>query len=204
MAYKGLWPKRLRRSTIARFWNSQAESIHSRWGNEHTDYEILGDILSRYRPSTLLDAGCGSGRLFPLYRQCGIRNITGVDISAKALEIAHLAFPDADLRQLDLTDLDFPDDRFDFCVCNRVLQHVPYLEIRGVIMRLCRQSRLVYVNEMTQSDGQREAFFMKQHSLHMMFKEVGLECLEGGLIRKQTYSVFGRLKNLADDIRKAK
>ena len=192
LAYSGLLPARWRRHLITQFWESMAEAIHAEWGSERDDYAVLGEVLWRYRPASLLDAGCGSGRLFPLYRQCGIQRVVGTDISERALEIAHAAFPTVDLRHVSLTELDFQDNCFDLCVCNRVLQHVPTAEIREVISHLASISRLIYVNELTHSDNLDQAFFMRQHDYGTLFGNLGLACLESGLVGRQTYFVFGR------------
>lgn len=192
LAYGGLLPAAWRRRLIARFWESKAEVIHAEWGGGKEDYGALGEVLRRYRPDRLLDAGCGSGRLFPLYQQCGVGHVVGVDLSETALDLARRTFPNADLRRAGLTELDFADGSFDLCVCNRVLQHIPADDIRAVVGSLSRMGRRVYVNELTDSDRIDEAFFMRRHDYRKLFTEVGLDCLESGLIGKQTYFVFGR------------
>ena len=192
VAYSGLLPATWRRRLIAQFWENKAAAIHAEWGSGRDDYAVLGQVLARYRPVSLLDAGCGSGRLFPLYQQCGVQQVVGTDISESALEIARHAFPHVELRCVSLTDLTFADNAFDFCVCNRVLQHVPPEEIRGVVSKLAHISRWVYVNELTDSDELDQAFFMRKHDYRTLFGDVGLDCLENGAIGKQTYFVFGR------------
>ncbi len=191
LAYGGLLPAAWRWRLIARFWEDNAAAVHARWGSGRDDYGTLGEILERYRPASLLDAGCGSGRLFPLYQQCGVRQVVGTDISEAALAIARRAFPRVDLRCIGLTELTFADNTFDFCICNRVLQHVPSSEIREVISSLARISRWVYVNELTQSDDMEQAFFMRRHDYETLFNDAGMIKVESGLIDKQTYAVFG-------------
>lgn len=191
LAYSRLLPARWRRHLITQFWENMADTIHTQWGSGRNDYAALGKVLRRYRPASLLDAGCGSGRLFFLYKQCGIQRVVGTDISERALEIARAAFPTVDLRHGSLMALDFPDTCFDLCVCNRVLQHVPTTEIREVITRLARVSRLIYINELTDSDDLDQVFFMRRHDYGTLFGDLGLVCLESGLIGKQTYFVFG-------------
>lgn len=192
LAYSGLLPPVWRQRLIAQFWEDNAPAIHAQWGGGRDDYAILGAILGRYQPASLLDAGCGSGRLFPLYQQCGVQQVVGTDISEAALEIARRTFPHFDLRCVSLIDLAFADNAFDFCVCNRVLQHVPPDDIQHVVHNLARISEAIYVNELTDSDGLDDAFFMKKHDYRRLFADAGLDCLESGLIGKQTYQVFGR------------
>jgi SAM-dependent methyltransferase len=195
LAYNGLIPSGWGERLITRFWESSAEAIHGQWGSGRDDYLVLGKILDRYHPLTLLDVGCGSGRLFPLYAEKGITDFVGVDISEKALAIARDSFPDADLRRQGLIDLDFADDFFDLCVCNRVLQHVPEKDIHKVVQNLSRIGRIVYINELSESDEQNEVYFMKNYNYQLLFNKNGLDCLEKGSIGDQTYCVFGRRGN---------
>lgn len=194
LAYSDRLPEQWRQRLAARFWEHKAESIHSEWGHGRDDYAALREVLRRYRPVHLLDAGCGSGRLFALYRECGTPHIVGVDVSGTALDIARNAFAGVELHRMDLTDLDFAPGSFDLCICNRVLQHVHPEDIRDVVQRLVSISRIVYVNELTESDELNEAFFMRRHDYLSLFAEAGLACAESGAIGKQTYLVFGHTR----------
>ncbi len=191
-AYKGLIPSRWSDRIIKGLWMEYALDIHQQFGMETNDYGTLVAVIRRYQPRTVLDAGCGSGRLFKLYEQCGVRDFTGTDISATALEIARSAFPNAKLRQLRLEDLDYPPKTFDLCICNRTLQHIPERSLQTVIQKLTEACRLVYVNELSRSDGQHDTFWMLRHDYPRRFEEAGFECLETGTIGQQTYFVFGR------------
>lgn len=60
-------------------------------------------------PLPVLDAGCGTGRLFPELRELGVEEVIGVDMSEAMIMQARRAYPDvvtqvADLRQLSLGD----------------------------------------------------------------------------------------------------
>lgn len=84
-AYRGWLPSRHSHWHIKRFWENSAHSIHQEWGRDQTDYAVLATVISRYHVRSVLDAGCGSGRLFELYERCGITRIVGTDISETAL-----------------------------------------------------------------------------------------------------------------------
>ncbi len=195
-AYRGVFPPSWSDRIIKGFWTESAADIHERWGKGTRDYEVLAAVLKRYRPKSLLDCGCGSGRLFKLYEQCGVSDFVGTDISATALEIAQSAFPNAKLRQLRLEDLDYSHNSFDIAICNRTLQHIPERDIRAVIQKVTSACRLVYVNELTQSDGLHENFWMQMHDYPRLFEEFSFECLETGNVGKQTYYVFGRRETI--------
>lgn len=190
LAYRAALPSRWRWQVLSQFWEAKAEAIHTEWGGGRHDYSMLGEVLLRYQPARLLDVGCGSGRLFPLYQQCGVKQVIGIDVSDTALAIARDVLPTAELHRMNLTELNFPDNAFDFCVCNRVLQHIPPSDIREVIRRLSRIGRVIYVNELTESDNVDEVFYMRRHDYRALFAEQGLECIESGSIDKQTYLIL--------------
>lgn len=77
-------------------WTSVADKSFS-W-----NYIELPTLKSYLQPllkngSTIIDAGCGHGRLFPFYLKHGIRetNIVGIDPNSKLLEEAKTKFPTA-------------------------------------------------------------------------------------------------------------
>jgi ubiquinone/menaquinone biosynthesis C-methylase UbiE len=90
----------------------------------------------------ILDAGVGTGRNIPYYPAGA--DVTGVDLSPAMLARARRRAADAgrevDLRLMDVTKLDLPDDSFDaavasflFCVMPDELQPDALREIRRVV-----------------------------------------------------------------------
>src|SRR3954464_14018399 len=70
--------------------------------------ELRGD-------ETVLDAGCGSGRLTEALRECGrAGRVIGVAVSAPMIEAARARLgPDAELRVADLVGLDLGGETVD-------------------------------------------------------------------------------------------
>lgn len=172
------------------FWEEQAPLIHDQWGDDNHDFAILQEIFVRHAPTSILDVGCGSGRLFELYSQQGITDVVGLDISAQALAIAQERYPAVPTIQGKVEDLDFPDKRFSVAICNRVLQHIPPNAIEGAMKRLCQISTMIYVNELTDSDQISEEFFMFRHAYPTLFAQQGFSLTTTGTIGKQTYFLF--------------
>ena len=123
------------------------------------DLNIISKIIDKYQPTSILDAGCGSGRLFGLYRQKGIKDVIGVDISVKALKMANKRSPEIKTIRSRLEDLNFESKRFDLTISSRALEHIPRESIASTIEKICFISKLIYINELTSSDSQTWLLF---------------------------------------------
>jgi ubiquinone/menaquinone biosynthesis C-methylase UbiE len=109
---------------------------------EHGRYRAIRPLLFEGLSGVILDAGVGTGRNFPFYPHHP--RVTGVDISPAMLARAARRLPvprvGVELRQMDVTRLDFPDRHFDavvatflFCVLPETLQVPALLEIGRVV-----------------------------------------------------------------------
>lgn len=72
---------------------------------------------------SLLDVGCGSGRLLRDAADMGL-HVSGVDISEVGLAQARSRVPDADLRVARAEELPFADGSYDLVSCTGSLEHV--------------------------------------------------------------------------------
>ena len=195
-------PTKVGRHAVSSFWEEQADYIHKQWGDDRHDFAVLTSIFREYQPTSILDVGCGSGRLFGHYLNHGIHDIVGLDIAEKALEIANERYPTIPTLGIKVEELDFPADRFDLAICNRVLQHIPRVAISSVIEKLCAISKVLYVNELTESDQLSEEFFMFRHDYPSLFAGHKFHLAKTGLIentksddgngRQQTFYLYCR------------
>ena len=149
-------------------------------------------LIKTYRPNSILDVGCGSGRLFDLYVDNHITDVIGIHISKTALAIAHRKFPEINTIQSRIEDLDFRPNRFDFVICNRILQHIPKYSIGKVISDLCKIGRYIYINELSDSDNIHENYYMVLHDYKSQFTMNRFELIKEGQIENQTYQFYGR------------
>jgi SAM-dependent methyltransferase len=77
-------------------------------------------FVQRYHPRSVLDAGCGTGRVAVELVRRGVPAV-GVDLDARMLDTARRKAPDIEWHELDLATLDLRDDegrprRFDLVV----------------------------------------------------------------------------------------
>jgi len=179
------------------YWEVYAPEIDRAWGNERDDFSTISGVLDRFRPSKVLDVGCGSGRLFGVYTDHKIPSILGVDISEKALSIANRKYPGIPTLRLSVEEIAFGKGSFDLVICNRTLQHIPPEKIPDVIRRLCSCTKRVYLNETTPADGGKcdRGLFSHDYAAYFGEQQFHAEC--AGEIPKKTgerqfYTVFSK------------
>jgi 2-polyprenyl-3-methyl-5-hydroxy-6-metoxy-1,4-benzoquinol methylase len=175
-----------------KYWNSRAGEIDRKWGTAKDDFAALRKVLESIAPPRLLDIGCGSGRLFPLYNQLQINEILGQDISRKALAIARKRYQFANITMTDLPilRLDYPAGYFDLIVSNRVLQHVPHDQIGEVIGKLTELGKHIYINETVKNDAAAEAFYLFKHDYRQLFGGYSFIVERQGTIGRQSWLLF--------------
>jgi 2-polyprenyl-3-methyl-5-hydroxy-6-metoxy-1,4-benzoquinol methylase len=177
-----------------RYWEGRAAGIDEKWGRGEGDYPVLAEAIASIRPERILDVGCGSGRLFPLYHQLHIPEVVGQDISDEALGIATGRYPFTSIvtTNRDILSLKFFEGYFDLVISNRVLQHVQPGEIARVLEKLATMGKHLYINELTDSDGLEETFYMFRHDYRALLERNGFAVASSGRIGKQTWYLFGK------------
>jgi SAM-dependent methyltransferase len=87
--------------------------------------------------AVVLDLGCGAG--VPMTRAIAVgRHVTGVDISARQIELARAGVPDATFVQADMTKLDLPPTSLDAVVAFYSLTHVPRADLPALLATVRR------------------------------------------------------------------
>jgi SAM-dependent methyltransferase len=88
----------------------------------------------------VLDLGCGAG--VPMTRALAEgRQVTGVDLSARQIELARAAVPNATFVQADMTALELPAERLDAVVAFYSLTHVPRADVPALLAAIHRWLR---------------------------------------------------------------
>jgi 2-polyprenyl-3-methyl-5-hydroxy-6-metoxy-1,4-benzoquinol methylase len=86
----------------------------------------------------VLDLGCGAG--IPVTRWLTLRRfaVTGIDVSARQLELAREHVPEATFIKADMGEVEFPPGSFDGVVSFYAIIHVPREEHAALIERIAR------------------------------------------------------------------
>lgn len=89
------------------------------------------------RGPTLLDVGCGVGRMHPLLRPV-VSGLAGTDVSEQALDRARRDNPGVDYRPSGRDGLPWPDASFDVALAVCVIHHVPLAGRDGLLTEMRR------------------------------------------------------------------
>ena len=110
------WRARIDVDTYDERW----QRLAARGGNPHGE----ADLVMAYEPRTVLDAGCGTGRLALELARRGI-GVLGVDVDPDMIAAARAKAPQLEWLDADLADLDRPE-RFDVvALAGNVVPYVP-------------------------------------------------------------------------------
>lgn len=96
------------------------------WGYEYFSYlTIVKNIVSKKKFKTLIDVGCGDGRLLSEIKKLNIDgNLIGIDYSARAISIAKAFYPEIDFKKIDI----FKESLLPACdivTLMEVIEHIP-------------------------------------------------------------------------------
>jgi ubiquinone/menaquinone biosynthesis C-methylase UbiE len=108
-----------------------------------------GFDLDGFRGLRCIDVGCGGGRLSIAIARLGAAEVVGCDISEKGLADARrraAGLTNVRFERASALELPYPDERFDFVLCNGVLHHTPD-PVRGFgeITRVLRHGGRAFV-----------------------------------------------------------
>lgn len=104
-----------------------------RWGLEYLCYmKHIADIIADKAPSSLLDVGCGDGRLFSLLEYDVPRRV-GADLAERSIRFARAFNPGVEFIVGDVGDL---SEEFEMVTAVEVLEHIPDGDVPKFVRRL--------------------------------------------------------------------
>lgn len=92
------------------------------WGLEYLcNLKHIKELVESYSPKSVLDVGCGDGRLLGMLSEKIPRRV-GIDLSERAIRFAKAFHPEIEFRVTKGADL---QETFDLVLAMEVLEHVP-------------------------------------------------------------------------------
>jgi SAM-dependent methyltransferase len=96
--------------------------------------DIIKKVVKEINPKNLLDFGCGDGKLIYELSKEKI-NLTGIDISKKAISFAKIFTPTAKFINSNIINY-IPKEKFDLITSIETLEHLPPEELKKFIIKL--------------------------------------------------------------------
>ena len=115
---------------------------------------VLPIVLEQFKPSSLVDVGCGVGGWAAVAMDLGVKHVIGIDgnyVSPDQLKIPRDKFVAIDLTK-DEAQL---DERFDLCMSLEVAEHLPPGRARGFVQMLTALSDVVLFSAAIPHQGGR-------------------------------------------------
>jgi len=117
----------------------------------HRGRVVSVDLLNIEPGEKVLEVGVGTGLTLPFFpSHC---HVTGIDLSEHMLDKAREnidmhGMQNIEIRQMDATHMDFPDNHFDSVVAAYVISVVPDpVKVLNEMMRVCKKGgKIVFIN----------------------------------------------------------
>lgn len=156
------------------FWEFRARGVDRLYGSSLADTGALEAVLLARRPRSVLEVGCGAGRLVPVYERAGVKRVVGTDIAERALAIArdrhaNHTFVRAPADRMRL------DERFDLVVAVRVLQHLDPSTVERALASTTRLTDALFLQEAKSGRGHLYLFV---HDYDRLLGALGFEPVE--------------------------
>lgn len=114
-----------------RWYNDNAHSYAMHVRNDgdaifHSLYEkpAMYSLLPPLNDKKVLSLGCGSGEDSMYLKRKGAAQSVGIDISIELLKIAEHSYPACEFRHMDIENLIFRDESFDFAFSSLVMHYI--------------------------------------------------------------------------------
>ena len=161
------------------YWDSTAETKEFT-----TPFQL--DAFSEYvkKEQSILDVGCGYGRIMRILDNAGYRNLIGIDFSKKLIQRGIEQNPDLKFQLQTDRDLPFPSDCFDAVILAAVLtcivENSEQRYLISEIKRVLKPNGTIYVNDFLLNDDERNR--SRYHQFASEFETFGTFSLDEGAV----------------------
>lgn len=162
-----------------KYWDSVA-------GKKKFTHPLKTTSFKKFVPitSSILDIGCGYGRLCHELNELGYKNVVGIDMSPRMILTGRNLFPHLDLQCFVSEEMPFKDASFDVVVMFAVLTCIPTDEgqqdLINSVRRVLKPNGLIHVSDYFLQDDQRNK--VRYDIYHEKYPVYGVFELEDGAV----------------------
>lgn len=106
--------------TYTKHVRDENDSIYHSLYEKPAMYSLLPDLNN----AAVISLGCGSGEDCTYLKFKGAKQVVGIDLSEKLIEIARKSYPECEFSVMDMEHLDFPDESFDFAYSSLAIHYI--------------------------------------------------------------------------------
>lgn len=169
-----------------------------RFEDEQASKPMDREMLQRFADEVrgrggVCDIGCGPGQIAAwLYENCGLKDVTGIDLSPRFVEEARRMHPQIEFRQGDMLKLDVPDGAWVGVTAFYCLIHIPHDRMVDALKEIGRAlqpggvllltfhigSEIKHIDEWFDQPVSMDFIFFEPAEMEGYLKEAGFERIE--------------------------
>ena len=134
--------------------------------------------------ASILDIGCGYGRLCHELNELGYKNVVGIDMSNEMIREGIKLFPHLDLQCFISEDMPFKDDCFDVVIMFAVLTCIPtdkgQRDLINSVRHVLKPNGLIHVSDYFLQNNQRNK--VRYDTYNKKYNVYGVFELENGVV----------------------
>jgi len=137
-----------------------AEDYHKTHFDINEIKNIADFFIQNLKGQKILDIGCGPGRDAKYFSEHNLE-VTGIDLTSNFIKMASQNVPNAKFIQMDMRNLDFPENTFDGIWSCASFLHVPKDEAKNTLLgfrKILKPTGLIYLSV---KQGNEEKFVEK-------------------------------------------
>jgi len=140
------------------------EELAEDYYKTHFDINEIKNIadffIQNLKGQKILDIGCGPGRDAKYFSEHNLE-VTGIDLTSNFVKMASQNVPNAKFMQMDMRNLDFPENTFDGIWACASFLHVPKEDAKNTLLgfrKILKPAGLIYISV---KQGNEEKFVEK-------------------------------------------
>jgi ubiquinone/menaquinone biosynthesis C-methylase UbiE len=155
-----------------------ASQYADQYFSDTTDYPFFEQFVALIKPGgRLLDVACGPGMFTKYFLEKGFQ-AEGIDLSSEMVSIAKKNVPKADFQEMDMRQLDYPDQTFDALLVAYALIFIPSQETAHVLAEFKRVlkpgGKLLIICQEGEGDHEEKEPMKPEATLYVNFFSINI------------------------------
>ncbi len=144
--------------------------------NQNAASVLVPILMSKYKPSSVVDFGCGLGNWLLEFKSNGVKHLKGYEFN---IDPDKLVIDTSLIEKKDLTQLFNIDNKFDLAICLEVAEHLPETAADKLIESITNHSDVIIFSAALPFQGGQN-HINEQSFMYWVekFNKYGYECSE--------------------------